>query len=148
MSDPDRPGISDCDQVRVAVIDDNLLVLSLLREMLERADREVVTFGSPWAALIALAASEFDVVLCDINMPGMSGIELYHRLRASNLAYGDRVIFLTGDRLAPETERFLAGTKCSCLCKPCRRGDLERVIGRIVMRSGDEEPPLAWREAA
>src|SRR5580698_2569136 len=61
---------------RVLVIDDDLSMLELLQAELELRRFEVVTHTSPEAALRALAESDFDVVLSDISMRGMSGVDL------------------------------------------------------------------------
>ncbi len=61
---------------RVLVIDDDLSMLELLRAELELRRFEVATQTSPEAALRALAERDFDVVLSDISMRGMSGVDL------------------------------------------------------------------------
>jgi DNA-binding NtrC family response regulator len=74
---PARPLLlgSDMDR-RVLIIDDDPSMLELLRAELEQRGYEVVTETSPEAALRLLARSDFGVVLSDISMHGMSGVEL------------------------------------------------------------------------
>lgn len=73
---------TDADQRgRVLAVDDSDFILAILRKSLEALGYRVVCAASGEAALIALRAESFDVVILDVEMPYMSGIELAHRLR-------------------------------------------------------------------
>jgi len=61
--------------IRILLVDDEALVLSSLRRLLRRANFEVATATSGPEALAALESSEFDVIVSDYKMPGMTGIE-------------------------------------------------------------------------
>jgi len=61
--------------IRVLLVDDEALVLSSLRRLLRRADFDVATATSGPEALDALEKAEFDVIVSDYKMPGMTGIE-------------------------------------------------------------------------
>src|SRR5690606_285706 len=81
---------------RVAVIDDDVLVARSLGALLA-AHHEVATYTYPREALAALAEGELvDHVLCDINMPGLSGPDLYEQLCARRSEYARRFTFVTG----------------------------------------------------
>jgi|CXWL01.1.fsa_nt_gi CheY-like chemotaxis protein len=67
----------------VLAVDDDSLVLSVVDLMLRGAGHCVRTVASGQEALDALAESRFDLVLSDVRMPGMDGVELSRRIRAA-----------------------------------------------------------------
>lgn len=77
----------------VAVVDDDQDVLALVETMLELEGHHVVTFDNGVAALEGFRAKAPDLVILDIKMPGMDGMELLRQLRAKSRV---PVIFLTG----------------------------------------------------
>jgi two-component system cell cycle sensor histidine kinase/response regulator CckA len=79
---------------RVLVVDDDDAVRSVTVEMLKRSEYEVVSVSSGQGALDELKQGSFDLILLDVGMPGMSGIEAYNILRA-NLPE-QKVLFMTG----------------------------------------------------
>jgi two-component system, OmpR family, response regulator ChvI len=77
----------------VAVVDDDRDILDLVETMLEMEGHRVITFDSGLAALEALRAKSPDLVILDIKMPEMDGMELLRQLRLRSQV---PVIFLTG----------------------------------------------------
>src|SRR5690606_20010452 len=64
------------DRARILVVDDDAGVVELWAEVLSRESYEVVGMTDPTAALARAAEEVFDLVLCDVEMPGMRGPEL------------------------------------------------------------------------
>jgi PAS domain S-box-containing protein len=92
---------------RVLVIDDEPLILSTLRRVLSK-DHEVTTLHSPREALERLRGGErFHVILCDLMMPELSGMELYAQMAASVPEQAARVVFVTGGAFTPSARAFL-----------------------------------------
>src|SRR5580704_14811635 len=87
----------------VAVVDDDRDVLDLVKTMLEMEGHQVVTFDSALTALEALRARSPNLVILDIKMPEMDGMELLRRLRLKSHI---PVIFLTGK--SDEVDELLA----------------------------------------
>ena len=84
-------------QTRLMIVDDDCLALDCLAAMLCRhfPAASIETFNDPRQALLAIQQASFDVVLTDLNMPGMSGI---HLLRAAREGGSDAsFIVMTGD---------------------------------------------------
>lgn len=81
-------------QSRVLVVDDDEAVRSVAAEMLRRSEYDVECAASGQAALDLMAGMNFDLVLLDVGMPGMSGVETYERLRADYPT--QKVLFMTG----------------------------------------------------
>jgi DNA-binding NtrC family response regulator len=79
----------------VLVVDDDAALSRTVHRLLTARGYEVVTVNSGQAAIDALLRRHFDVVVSDIQMPGMSGVELLSEVRAHDLDVP--VILMTGD---------------------------------------------------
>jgi CheY-like chemotaxis protein len=98
--------------------------------------------GSGRQALGLLAQREFDVILCDIIMPEMSGIELYLNLEAVAPEQCDRVIFMTGAALDDEVIGFLDSLGRGWLDKPFTAGRVRELVHAISTAARAEPIPL------
>ncbi len=85
---------SSAERGRVMVVDDEPSIGSTIRRCLR--SHEVVVFTDAREALERLAGEQFDVILCDLNMPGMSGDQFYRELARCDPRQAAQVTFLTG----------------------------------------------------
>lgn len=86
---------------RVLVIDDESMIVSFLKRAIE-LDHEVVGYTDPVAALAALRqGDDYDVILCDVMMPELTGTELWRVLQAERPALAARLVFITGGVYTP-----------------------------------------------
>ncbi len=111
---------------RVLVVDDEPLVLSAVRRVLAR-DHDVEVASGGHAALALLEnnpGAAFDLILCDLTMPGMSGLDLYVSLCQRMPAAAARVAFLTGGAPTGEARRFIAAAGRAQIDKPFVVDDL------------------------
>jgi CheY-like chemotaxis protein len=79
---------------------------------------DVETVGSGKEALKRIESEEYGLILCDIKMPGLSGIEIYKRIKKEAPSLQERVIFITGDVISADTREFLKRTKVPYVTKP------------------------------
>jgi CheY-like chemotaxis protein len=113
---------------RVLVVDDEPLVGTSLRRSLEE-EHEVVVATSAREALGRLAGGErYDVILCDVMMPDITGYELYEELFNYAPDQARRMIFLTGGAFTPKARDFLRNIQNKRVDKPF---DIERVRGLV-----------------
>jgi CheY-like chemotaxis protein len=104
-------------RARVLVIDDEEIVGRTVERILMRV-HEVQLETDPRAALSRLARDSFDVVLCDVTMPNVSGRQVYETVLAGNPELAKRIVFLTGGALSEELEQFLASLSNIVVHKP------------------------------
>lgn len=88
--------VADCADAKVLVVDDDILVRKLVSKILQRGGLACDTAQSGAEALSLLPQSAPDLILCDIMMPGMDGIEFCRRLRESDTYADLPLIFFTG----------------------------------------------------
>ncbi|HEX8702433.1 MAG TPA: two-component regulator propeller domain-containing protein [Myxococcaceae bacterium] len=104
---------------RVLVVDDDPLVSSALRRTLAREhDVEVVVSSKQALQLLLSPQGLFDVVLCDLMMPEMTGMELHAQLSAAEPARAERMVFVTGGAYTPAAQSFLERVTNPRLEKP------------------------------
>ena len=115
---------------RLLVIDDEAIVGKRLLQVFGKMGFEVEVFDSPVPAMEAAAARTFDIVVTDLKMEGMDGMEVLARVRQLNRA--TRVIIITG-YAQPETaeEAFKLGV-FDFIPKPFRLEQLKESIVRAL----------------
>ncbi len=120
---------------RVLVIDDDRLVAEAVELMLSE-EHEVRVVDSASAALAHIRAGEsYDAILCDLMMPGMTGIELYFELEAERPALAQRVLFATGGAFTRPAQSFVERMGARVLDKPFRSDELRAKVHKLVARS-------------
>ena len=117
---------------RILVIDDEPQIRKILGRVLGGA-HSVVLVGSGREALAILDSDRaFDVILCDLSMPDISGAELHRRLIELDPGLARRVVFVTGGAFTPEAADFLARVDNVYIEKPISTADLLGVIADIL----------------
>jgi nitrogen-specific signal transduction histidine kinase/CheY-like chemotaxis protein len=117
---------------RVLIIDDEPMVAGSLARLLRRS-HEVETRDDPAAALrLLLEDQAWDVVLCDVMMPGLDGAQLYQRAVAAHPTLRDSFAFVTGGAFTPQTIELLQTTHRPVFPKPVPISELEAFIARRV----------------
>jgi signal transduction histidine kinase len=113
---------------RVLVIDDEPLIGRTIEAALA-GEYEVTAVSLASDAFARLAAGEtFDVVLCDLLMPEMTGRDVYERLLSDWPRAARSVVFLTGGAFTPETSDFVNRTSRPVLFKPFRIDELRATV--------------------
>ena len=108
-SAPSRPA-------KILVVDDEIEIAQLIREML--FDFEVTIAEHGERALEIWADVDFDVVVCDLMMPRISGVEVYQQVKNVGDGREKRMLFITGGAFTPATIDFLEDPDIPLLQKP------------------------------
>ena len=82
-------------------------------------------------ALEPICAGNYDVIFCDLMMPGISGPELFTRVKARDPRMADRFVFVTGGAYTAESSEFLSGDRHRVLNKPFDRGELQAMLDSV-----------------
>ncbi|OFV97745.1 MAG: hypothetical protein A3F68_12780 [Acidobacteria bacterium RIFCSPLOWO2_12_FULL_54_10] len=101
----------------ILVVDDDDLTITLLKKVLDTWKADIQIADNAKDALSKLSTQEFDLMICDIHMPGMTGKELYSHIRDNALLPPQRILFLTGDK-SNSMKEFLDSSGCYYMFKP------------------------------
>jgi CheY-like chemotaxis protein len=120
-------------RLSIIIVEDETALLQPLRRML--ADRhDVLTFSDSRDGMRCLIEREPpDVIICDINMPNVDGLELFRQVTKARPFLAERFVFLTGGD-SDELATLIAEAPCRMLEKPVHRKDLIAVIDAISAR--------------
>ncbi|HMJ57760.1 MAG TPA: ATP-binding protein [Gemmatimonadales bacterium] len=117
---------------RILVVDDEELVLHGVKRMLWK-EHDVVVVPAATAALALCASGEkFDVILCDLMMPDMTGMDFHGELSRIAPEMVDRVIFMTGGAFTARAQQFLSTTSTEHIEKPFHAANLRAMIQRYL----------------
>src|SRR6185369_10074818 len=120
---------------RILVIDDEEMILRMITRTLR--EHEVHCTASAREALSWIdAGREFDLILSDLMMPTMSGMEFYQELVARHPEQASRVIFVTGGATTQKMEAFLRSIRNRCLEKPFDRALMLNAVKEHLARFG------------
>jgi CheY-like chemotaxis protein len=122
----------------VLIVDDEPEVAQTLADILASDNYRIDIAGTGQEALDRLASTEYVAILSDIRMPGMDGMEFYHRLNAASPAMARRLIFVTGDSLNRSVLEFLDYSGCPKIEKPFVPADVRRLAATVA--SGPRDP--------
>jgi CheY-like chemotaxis protein len=120
-SDDDLPATDDDTwdsehSARILVIDDEAAILQACQRALQTYAVDVANTAE--RAMELIKVHQFDLILCDLNMPGVSGMEIFDWMKAHQAQRLDRLVFMTGGVFSSQLRTFLAGIRNPVLHKP------------------------------
>ena len=118
--------------VRVLVIDNYAPFARSLQLMLAPEHQVQVSEDGQKALELLRTVDGFDVILCDLLMPGLSGMELYEELQRLHPGFEKRMVFMTGGAHTPGAREFLARVPNPCLEKPFAADALREALGQAA----------------
>lgn len=125
---------------RILVIDDEPMLLRVVRRALGTLHALTCTHDPEEAHRLIAAGARFDVIVCDLMMPAMTGMELHAALVRVDPDQADRMIFLTGGACSDEAQAFLARFPNARIEKPFEAVALQALVIQRLARataSGD-----------
>jgi signal transduction histidine kinase len=112
------------------IIDEDRRIQDSLLNMLSDRNYRVITVSSADEALDLAARARFDLVLCDVRVRGMSGLELYRRVQGRIQSF----VFLVGDNFGGDLREMFSEPNQAVLAKPFAAADVERLLEEIEPR--------------
>jgi PAS domain S-box-containing protein len=129
------PSVSEPSRPRLLVVDDEPVLATALGRALTPAF-DVTVLGNGRDALRLLREDpRFDVILCDLIMPELTGMDLYEELSRTRPALADRIIFMTGGTFTARARNFLEAVPNPALDKPFDITMLHAILEARVRRS-------------
>ncbi|MEN9580495.1 MAG: hypothetical protein RJA70_3504, partial [Pseudomonadota bacterium] len=116
---------------RLLIVDDESSVATMLGRIFE-TQYSIAICTSAEDALTELSSREFDVILCDVMMPGMNGMALYDELQHQAPQARERIVFMTGGALLPEVDEFLSRVGRPRVEKPFDLPKLHSLLLQVV----------------
>ena len=132
LAEPEVEEAEEAAKAKILVVDDEPTVLSLVSRVLTDEGHEVETIDNADDALEMIESKRYHLILLDIQMPGMSGTELYKRIHKIAPSLARRIVFITGDVIGARTTAFLSRTKAHYIMKPFDAEQLKREVNRIL----------------
>jgi CheY-like chemotaxis protein len=115
----------------VLVVDDEESIRELLESGLSARGLQVECVPSSEEALVRLSARSYDAVLCDFNLPGLSGEQLFDQLRARTDSTAPRFLFMTGDFLDASDLKAFERKGARIVQKPFQISQLAAILAEF-----------------
>lgn len=128
---PLEPVVLGDRRARILVVDDEPVIAATMRRALEGHDLYVVTSGRD--ALELCRGMPFDLVLCDLMMPDLTGMDLYEELRRDAHGMEKQIVFMTGGAFTDRARRFL--TQVPWVGKPFDVDEIQAIVQRYFQRT-------------
>jgi hypothetical protein len=114
---------------RVLVVDDEPSVASAISRMIRQSHTVDVAHDVP-AARLLLATNAYDVILCDLMMPDVSGVELFEELTSRDPSLASRFVLVTGGALDPRATALLSSGRCRFVTKPVSADTIRGLVAK------------------
>ena len=126
------PTVPEGKQLHILVVDDEPHILYYMRATLESWGHSVEVASDGAYALERAIAGDFDVIICDLRMPHLSGRDMYQKLARQDPRAAERIIFATGDTVRGDTLQFLETLGRPYLHKPFTLSELRAALGHAA----------------
>ena len=122
---------------RVLLLEDHEIVCTVLAQFLKNGGHEVVASNTGKEVFDHIASFKPDVIVTDIIMPEMDGMELFAELARCEPPMNKRIAFVSGDVLSRDVEDFLAASGQPHVEKPLTPGDVRSLVQEMARRTLD-----------
>jgi signal transduction histidine kinase/ActR/RegA family two-component response regulator len=117
---------------RILVLEDEPTVSQLIADVLREDQHEVESVPNGQAGLARISTNTYDLVICDLRMPRLDGRAVYEALVRAGSSIQNRILFITGDTLAPRTFEFFEKNYLRYLAKPFLVEELKMAVYQVL----------------
>jgi CheY-like chemotaxis protein len=125
---------------RILIVDDEEMVRDVLKGMLAAHETVLARSGEEGRAVIE-EDEEFDLILCDLIMPRMTGMDLHTWLAEKNPSLAQRTVFITGGAFTPRASEYLARAGNLMIQKPFDDKSLQRIVSELILAKMAKKAP-------
>jgi len=144
-AEPPAPAPRAAQGARILMIDDEAALGEMICEYLNMTGHRAQFCCGAEEALALMEQVEFDLVISDFRMPGLTGEQLFERTLNRHPDLARRVVFMTGDIIGEEARRFFSTHDVPCLTKPCALPTIEQFINSRLEDLARAVPPSSKR---
>ncbi len=135
---PSSPQLPARRRARILIVDDEPDITEVIGRMLSEHEIEMLHSGQAAAERLLQGAPDVDLVLCDLQMPHVTGMDIYEAVLSERPALAERFLFITGGAFTPRANRFLEQQHHRTLRKPFALDELLSRVSEVLAR-----PPAA-----
>lgn len=118
----------------ILIVEDSATTRALIRAVIEdMGDFNIVEAGSGFEALKLLPTQEFNLVITDVNMPDINGLELIHFIKSNPRYSHIPLIIVSTERSEEDKKRGIALGAMSYITKPFKAQELQEVVKQAIL---------------
>jgi len=125
---------------RILVVEDEPTVAQLIVDVLREEGHRVEAVVDSQEGLTRLSRAQYDLVVCDLRMPRLDGPAFYDALVQAGSPIRNRILFTTGDTLAPRSMEFLESRGLPYLAKPFLVEELKLAVNGLLATARKQTP--------
>ena len=114
------------------MVDDEEIIIELYLQLLQALGHTIDTASTGLEALKKIESRDYDLVITDIKMPKMTGVQLYEKAVTAKPSMQRRFIFITGDMNSLTSQQMTTVTDNPCLLKPVNIEKIESTIRQVL----------------
>jgi two-component system, NtrC family, sensor kinase len=123
---------------RILVVEDEPTVAQLIVDVLREEGHQAEAVLDSQEGLTRLSRGQYDLVICDLRMPRLDGPAFYDALVRAGSSIRNKILFTTGDTLAPRTLEFLKPKSLPCLPKPFLVEELKLAVNGLLASTREQ----------
>ncbi len=117
------------DNLDILVVEDEVMIQSVLKNLLSRDGHKVTLVDDGELALEKVNGHDYDLILSDLNMPNMTGLDFFKK--AKEIKSNVKVVMITGDHFSADLQEAEEAGACGQLLKPFNKQEIDAVLAKI-----------------
>jgi len=117
---------------RILIVDDEEMIIRILTRILAKEHDVVATVDARKALALCTGGEKFDLILCDLMMPVMTGMDLHSEISLLSPEQAKAMIFVTGGAFTDKTRSFLSDIPKEHIEKPFDAANLRAIVQRYL----------------
>ncbi|MFQ5658624.1 MAG: GAF domain-containing protein, partial [Candidatus Methylomirabilales bacterium] len=123
------------ERARILIVDDEGDLRAILAELISDLGHQAEEAATGQDAISSLNQQDYDLVALDLRLPDLDGREVWRWILSQRPALASRVVFMTGDIMSPETEKFLEEAGRPVLTKPLTTAEITQTVEEVLAQN-------------